>query len=210
MLNLDVYAKVAREYLAMKKIPQIQGKSIAEMEDREVVGQLGWLIRKEGLCEDYNAFEESKLGSMESRQILRIDTDKTRQYYADEDTAEYCQCAPCVNYRARIASAYPEIAAYMDTLGIDITKPYELTYLKPVDDVLTYDGCWYVAFGDGDYAWQKEFGDVKTFPALRFPDPGVVEEPFVVLEIPQIDLPFTKEDAQRDEKAWFDGPPILL
>lgn len=203
MLNWDIYAKVAREYLALKKIQQLQGKNIAEMEDREVIGQLGWLIRKEGLCEDYNAFEESKLGSMESRQILRIDTDKTRQYYADEDTAEYCQCAPCVNYRTRIASAYPEIAAFLDTLGIDIAKPFKVTCLKPVHDVLTYDGCQYVAFGNGDYAWRKDFGDVEIIPGLYFPDPGV-DEPFVVLEIPHIDLTFTKEDAQHGERAWFD------
>ena len=124
----------------------------------------------------------------------------TWRHYADADADELCQCSPCVNYRARIASAYPEIAAYLDTLGIDIAKPFNVSYLEPMNGMLTYIGCCYAAFGDGDFAWRKDFGDVEIVPGLFYPDPGV-DEPFVVLEISQIDLPYTEEDAQRGEKA---------
>ena len=189
MFNLNVYAETARAFLGSKGISSIQDKPVSDMNDRDVIGLSGWLFRKEGLLEEYKAFEVSRLGSIESRQWLDIDTEKTRRYYAEENEEDYCDCDSCKHYRARIAKEYPGIAEYLETLGIDITKPFHLSFVRTEDHVIMYFDCLYVAFGNGDFAWRKDIGDVEIIPALLFPDPGV-EEPFVVIQISQISLPF--------------------
>lgn len=200
MFHLEQYAGVARAYLASKGITQIQNWPISDMKDDVVVTQLSWLIHREGLENEYEAFEERRLGNKQSRQFLHIDVEKTRRYYAGENTDAYCQCPGCVKYRKRIAAERPEIGEYLATLGIDIAKPFHLSYLEPENGVQVYTDCHYVAFGDGDLAWSKDFGDAELLPGLFFPDPGV-EEPFVVLEIPQIYLPFPQANGQHGEKT---------
>lgn len=89
MFHLDQYANVAREYLASKGIDDIQGKPVSEFRDQTLIGVFGWLIRKENLRDEYHAFEEARLGSREQRQELSIDIEKTRRFYAAENTDEY-------------------------------------------------------------------------------------------------------------------------
>ncbi len=189
MFNLNVYAETARAFLGSKGISSIQDKPVSDMDDRELIGVSAWLFRQEGLLEEYKAFEVSRLGSIESRQWLDIDTEKTRRYYAEENEEDYCDCDSCKHYRARIAKEFPGIAEYLETLGIDISKPLRLSYIRTEDGMIMYFDCLYAAFGNGDLAWRKDIGDVEIIPALLFPDPGV-EEPFVVIQISQIRLPF--------------------
>ena len=73
MFNLNVYAETARAFLGLKGISSIQDKPVSDMNDRDVIGLSGWLFRKEGLLEEYKAFEVSRLGSIESRQRLDIE-----------------------------------------------------------------------------------------------------------------------------------------
>ncbi|MBR6090970.1 MAG: hypothetical protein IKP86_13620 [Anaerolineaceae bacterium] len=189
MFNIDVYAETARAFLESKGISHIQDKPVSDLNDRDVIGLSGWLFRKEGLLDEYEAFEESCLGSIESRQLLDIDTEKTRRYYAEENEDDYCDCDSCRHYRARIAKECPAVAEYLETLGIDITKPFHLSFVRTEDGLIMYFDCLYVAFGNGDLAWRKDIGDIEIIPELLYPDPGV-EKPFVVIKIHQIDLPY--------------------
>ncbi len=135
---------------------------------------------------------------------LSVDVKRTRAYYEKENADDYCDCSACINYRKRIAAVFPEIAAYLLQLGIDIAKPFHLSYLKPENGMLKYINCFYVAFGSMGPEWHKEIGKVEIIPGAHFPDPHV-EGPFIVFEIWQIDVPYDDEDAKVGKRTWFMG-----
>ena len=53
---------------------------------------------------------------------MNVNITKTKEYYAKITDSELCGCDYCRNYRLQIKSALPEVAAYLDSLGIDIKK----------------------------------------------------------------------------------------
>lgn len=73
------------------------------------------------------------------------------------------------------------MARYLDSLGVDIEKPFETSPLEPDEDgYLEYCVCQYVVFGtcSPDYAYQ--IGDVKFGISGRHPDTKLEEEHFVL------------------------------
>ena len=139
---------------------------------------------------------------LDHSQDLSVDVEKTRAYYENENADDYCDCSACINYRKRSASVYPEIAAYLSQFGIDIAKPFHLSYLMPENGLLKYINCFYVAFGSMGSDWHKEIGNVDIYAGTHYPDPHV-EEPFIVFEIWQIDVPYSDEDAKIGKRTWF-------
>lgn len=60
-----------------------------------------------------------------------MNTEKTRQYYRKLTGADVCQCASCRHYVKTVRSSCPDLAAYLDALGIDIEKPFEAIPIGP-------------------------------------------------------------------------------
>ena len=50
---------------------------------------------------------------------MKPDLEKTRAYYRNLGPENICDCAYCQNYCARVKAAYPEVARYLDSLGVD-------------------------------------------------------------------------------------------
>lgn len=63
--------------------------------------------------------------------MMQPDIEKTRAYYRNLGPENICSCAYCQNYCARVKAVYPEVALYLDSLGVDIEKPFETSPLEP-------------------------------------------------------------------------------
>ena len=58
-----------------------------------------------------------------------MDIERTKQFYRELKQSDLCGCAYCRNYVNEVAKAYPAVTAYLQTLGVDIAKPFETIFL---------------------------------------------------------------------------------
>ena len=78
---------------------------------------------------------------------MNVNVTKTKEYYTTITDSKLCDCSYCRNYRLQIKSVLPEVATYLESLGIDIEKPFEISPLEPDENgMLEYCGCQYIAF----------------------------------------------------------------
>jgi len=112
---------------------------------------------------------------------MKVNLDETRAYYASLGPASLCDCGYCRNYCLRIKKAYPEVAAYLDTLGVDIEKPFETLPLEPDESgMLEYSGCQYIVFGRCAKDYEHWLETVSLRRAFTHPDTGIAQEHFVL------------------------------
>ena len=62
---------------------------------------------------------------------MKPNIEKIRAYYRNLGPESICNCDYCRNYCARVKMAYPEVARYLDSLRVDIDKPFETSPLEP-------------------------------------------------------------------------------
>lgn len=125
--------------------------------------------------------------------------DRTRKYYSSITTDDLCDCDYCRNFRMQIASAYPDLTSYLNTLGIDISKPFEV--LLPLEegisddiskngsddthscsrDLMEYPFAMYVVFSSCDESFTDRIGDVDIWITTSHPDTGIEGEDHFVL-----------------------------
>ena len=112
----------------------------------------------------------------------------TKQFYRELKQSDLCGCAYCRNYVKEAAKAYPAVTAYLQTLGVDIAKPFETMPLELDEDGrMPYIGPQYLVFG-------AEAG----FAAAMVKDANDVE-PHFVIEIFTIFLPWTVEETKAKQ-----------
>ena len=125
---------------------------------------------------------------------MNIDVSATRDYYNSITDSTLCDCGYCRNYRLQVKSALPEVTAYLDSLGIDIEKPFETSPLEPDENgMLEYCGCQYIVFGSCDPEYHHRNGDVEFRIATSYPSTGIEQEHFV-LELFPVQLKFVCKD----------------
>ena len=112
---------------------------------------------------------------------MQADIAKTAAFYRALTEDSLCSCTYCRSYRAQIKSAYPEVAAYLDSLGVDIEKPYETSPLEPDEHgMLDYFACQYIVFGQCASDFHHKIGDVEFRKATSYPSTSIAEEHFVI------------------------------
>ena len=112
---------------------------------------------------------------------MNVDVSATKDYYNSITDSALCDCSYCRNYRLQIKSAFPEVATYLETWGIDIEKPYETSPLEPDEnEMLEYCGCQYIVFGSCDPEYHHRIGDVEFRIATSYPSTGIEQEHFVI------------------------------
>ena len=111
---------------------------------------------------------------------MDTNSEKNRIYYAQLPEDAVCNCIYCRNYCAQVKCAYPEAAAYLLRLGIDIEKPLETSPLEPENGKLEYCVCQYVAFGSCPDTYSYKIGDVEFSKAASHPNTGIAEPHFVL------------------------------
>ena len=125
---------------------------------------------------------------------LHIDLEKTRAYYSALREEELCHCEDCRYYRAHVRQAFPKIADYFDSLGMDIAKPFHVSYVElEKESKMLYIACCYIAFGDCGLDFSQTIdGAVLTRPGAC-PDSGV-EDAHIELAIETLTMPYHKEE----------------
>ena len=116
--------------------------------------------------------------------------EKTRQFYKDFD--DLCDCTYCKNYIKEIRKAYPDLDAYLDKLGIDIEKPFEIMPGEPSGGYIEYLGAQYIIIGNKDDFRKEKLKNITIDLSKDFPDPGIDDE-YYVIEIYPIKLKWTIE-----------------
>ena len=123
---------------------------------------------------------------------MDVNVSQTQEYYHSITKDSMCDCSYCRSYRLQIKSAFPKVAEYLDSLGIDIEKPFETSPLEPDENgMLEYCCCQYIAFGNCEPNYHHRIGNVEFRMATSYPKTGIEQEHFV-LEFYPIKLEFDK------------------
>ena len=123
-----------------------------------------------------------------------MDIERTKQFYRELKQSDVCDCAYCRNYVKEVKKAYPAVTAYLQTLGVDIGKPFE----TDENGRMPYIGPQYLVFGAEvgfAAATVKDANDVEVRLAQSHPDDDI-QEPHFVIEIFPIFLPWTVEETK--------------
>lgn len=121
---------------------------------------------------------------------MNVNIARTRAYYSTLDGAALCNCAYCRSYRSQVRAAFPAVSAYLESLGIDIQKPFETSPLEPDEQgILEYCGCQYIVFGTCEPEFHHRIGPAEFRFAPSHPSTGIAEKHFV-LELFPIRLKF--------------------
>ena len=112
---------------------------------------------------------------------MNVDIAKTKAYYKSIIETSMCDCAYCRNYRLQVKSAFPKVAEYLYSLGIDIEKPFETSPLEPDENgMLEYCCCQYIAFGTFNSEYHYRIDNVEFRIAISYPSTGIEQEHFVI------------------------------
>lgn len=92
-----------------------------------------------------------------------MNIEETKQYYSSLTSEALCGCVYCRNYIREIKNAYPKIAEYLLTFGIDIEKPFETIPLEPDETgYIEYISSQYIIIGNPDDFDKEETGFVEN------------------------------------------------
>ncbi len=114
--------------------------------------------------------------------------EETRDFYKTYD--DLCDCAYCKNYIKEIRKAYPDLAEYLNKLGVDIEKPFETMPGEPENGRIEYFSVQYIVIGDKKDFSKTKLGEVAIYLAKSFPDPGI-DCKYYVIELGPIILEWT-------------------
>lgn len=112
----------------------------------------------------------------------------TREFYKNFD--DLCNCGYCRNYIREIKKAYPDLASYLDKIGVDIEKPFETMPGEPENGFIDYFGVQYIIIGNKDEFRKTKLGEVAIYLAKSFPDPNI-DGKYYVIEVGPIKLEWT-------------------
>lgn len=121
---------------------------------------------------------------------MNVNISATKDYYNSITDSLLCDCGYCRSYRLQVKSTFPKVSAYLDSLGIDIEKPFEASPLEPDETgMLEYCCCQYVAFGKCEPKYHHKIDDIEFRIATSYPSTGIAQEHFVI-ELYPIQLKF--------------------
>ncbi len=112
---------------------------------------------------------------------MKLDIQKTKRFYDALLSSNLCDCAYCKNYSHEIKAAYPQLSAYLESMGIDIEKPSETMPLEPDSNGnIDYIGVQYIVLGDVQHFQRTRIGDVTIDIATSHPCTNVKDNHFVI------------------------------
>ncbi len=107
--------------------------------------------------------------------------EKTKAFYRQITNRDLCSCAYCQTYRREIKAAYPNVAAYLSRLGVDIEKPFETMFLDPDESgMLEYLCAQYIVYGTSEDFLETSVDSVHIGMAGPHPSTGIADEHFVI------------------------------
>ena len=91
-----------------------------------------------------------------------------------------CDCEVCQNYYLQIKDVYPDICEFLEGIGVDPLKPFELLWDEE-GDYFVYFGCQYLSFGDIQENYKNVIEGIEITQNKYFhPSTGREEEHFIL------------------------------
>lgn len=136
---------------------------------------------------------------------MPINIEKTKEYYAETAADQLCTCEDCQNYAANIKAAYPELAAYLASLGADIEKPFETFPMYAENGLVRFMGVQYVLLGSGADFEKVSVSGFDIDLAVAHPMTCIEDEHFVIEIWGEICVPHTifLEYPKEERKTFF-------
>ncbi len=128
-----------------------------------------------------------------------MDMDRTKEYYARLTEDDLCQCEYCRTYVRDIREALPRLAAYLERLGADIEKPFEVIPLDETAEYMEYLAVQYVLLGSAEDFEETAVEDMDVFVTDSHPMTNLAEEHFVIEIVPHPPLRLRREAKQTAE-----------
>ena len=129
-----------------------------------------------------------------------MDIEHTKEYYARLTEDDLCQCEYCRTYVREIGAAMPHLKEYLDRLGVDIEKPFEVLPLDEMADSMEYLAVQYVVIGSAEDFEETAVEDMDVFVTDSHPMTDIAEEHFVIEIVPHPPLRLKRGSEQTTEK----------
>lgn len=123
--------------------------------------------------------------------FLKMNIEKTEDYYKNLKAKEICKCAYCQNYVREIKKEYKDLDKYLEGIGVDIEKPFETMPLEEKDGYIEYAAVQYIVMGNKESFKESKVGNTTITLADSYPTKDIEEEHFVI-EIYPIVLKWTE------------------
>lgn len=123
---------------------------------------------------------------------MEVDLLKNLEYYKS-DKSTPCTCEVCKIYYKNIKDKYPQIVSYLETLNIDILRPFELIWTENEENkTIEYIGCQYIVFGKCENDFKLNINDI-IFEKNLYSHPSTkhINGEHFVLDFGKIVLPNT-------------------
>lgn len=118
-----------------------------------------------------------------------MDISGTRRYYEQLRAEALCQCAYCRNYMQQVQKQYPAIAAYLQSIGVDIEKPFETMPLEPDENgKIQYLGVQYLVMGSSRDFAPRTISGVSLRVEESHPSTAELMEEHFVIELSPMSL----------------------
>lgn len=139
-----------------------------------------------------------------------MDIEHTKEYYARLTEDDLCQCEYCRTYVREIRSALPRLAEYLERLGVDIEKPFEVIPLDETADEMAYLAVQYVVIGSAEDFEETAVEDMDVFVTDSHPMTGIAEAHFVIEIVPHTPLRLKRVTTQTAEKKQsYNSKPLI-
>lgn len=105
--------------------------------------------------------------------FLKMNREKTKDYYKNLKSEDICQCAYCQNYVREIKKEYRALHRYLEGIGVNIEKPFETMPLEDKDGYIEYASAQYIVAGSTDGFRESKVGDVTIILTDTHPTIGI-------------------------------------
>ena len=129
-----------------------------------------------------------------------MDMDRTKEYYARLTEDDLCQCEYCRTYVQEIREAMPRLAAYLNSLGADIEKPFEVIPLDETAEYMEYLAVQYVVIGSAEGFQENTLEGMDVSVTDSHPMTNIEEDHFVIEIVPHPLLRLKRGSEQTTEK----------
>ena len=109
-----------------------------------------------------------------------MNIEQTRRHYQSISEEDLCRCAFCRTYTAKIKAALPRMAAYLDSMGVDIEKPLEVLPLDETEEEMEYMGAQYLVLGAPEGFPEITVEKIPVFITDSHPSTKIPEKHFVI------------------------------
>lgn len=112
--------------------------------------------------------------------LMDINIQNNIDYYKSEESNP-CDCGICKIYYKKIKEKYPKIAEYLESLSVDVLKPFELSWVDLENGEIEYILCQYIVFGRCEEDFIKKIDGVKFNLAIdNYPNTNLEKDHFVL------------------------------